>query len=411
MYYITLDTNTWIYLANGTEPVKLLQFLDQEVKSGHIKLILPELVVKEWEVNKEKNVRQGSLKHFNDIKEALYRLLKLLGNKGEKNILAFLLDEEDEKDYFKDFVEKFKQKKKEIDEAVTENIKLIDELFSNHSTIISADESVYKKAGDFALEKKAPFKFKNSFADALIIFTLFDYLKKQSIENAIFVTYNTDDFCEKKDGKKILHFDLENEFKTAKCKFFKFVGEALNTIENDIISEEELALIEQMQNEENWSYNPEFCEVCKENSDRLNEVVFGDSVELIDERVKEIANPDQLSFDFAKNFAIPITEERPKRIEVGYCDWCGTEHFVCANCGTVNAIWQNEYNERKECEGCGLNYVIKLIYDRKGDIEEKVYIIPKDTETCQKCGQEFDKEDIVENLCYDCENEYSYGDE
>ncbi len=181
MHYITLDTNTWIYLANGTEPVKLLHYLNSEVEKGNIKILLPLQVVTEWENNKEKNVKQGSLKHFGEIKEALDRLLKLLGEKGEKDILKFLLDEKDDNDYFEDFVKKFNLKKKEIEDAVTENIKLIDKLFSEQAIIINADESIYKKCGEYALQKKAPFKLKNSFADALIIFSLLEYLKKEKL--------------------------------------------------------------------------------------------------------------------------------------------------------------------------------------------------------------------------------------
>jgi len=410
MHYITLDTNTWIYLANGTEPVKLLHYLNSEVEKGNIKILLPLQVVTEWENNKEKNVKQGSLKHFGEIKEALDRLLKLLGEKGEKDILKFLLDEKDDNDYFEDFVDKFNLKKKEIEDAVTENIKLIDKLFSQQAIIINADESIYKKCGEYALQKKAPFKLKNSFADALIIFSLLEYLKKEKIENAIFVTYNTDDFCEKRDGKKTLHPDLKKEFNDVKCLFYKIVGEALKTIKEDIISKEELEYIEEMQNEENWSYSPEFCEVCRENNDRFNEISFGRNVELIDERLKYIENHDQLTFDFSQNFAIPDTKETPNLIEVGYCDWCSTEHFKCINCGTINTIFLEEHNEKKECEGCGLNYISKVTYDRKGFEEEIIYIIPKNTETCQKCGEEFDNEDMIENLCQDCEEEYSYGE-
>jgi hypothetical protein len=402
VHHITLDTNVWIYLANGTEPVKLLHYLNQEVKKGYIKLILPEIIIKEWDTNKENGVRQRSLKHFKDVKETLNRLLKLLGNKGERDFLALPFGDDDDKDYFKDFIGKFRQKKEEIEDAVTENIELIDDLLKNHSIIISADEGVYKKAGDFALEKKAPFKLKNSFADALIIFTLFDYLKKQSIENAIFVTYNTDDFCEKKNGKNFLHSDLKNEFKAVKCDFFKFVGEALNTINEDVISDEELALIEQRQNEENWSDSSEFCEIC-ENNDRLSEVTFGYPIELIDERVYEVIDPNQLSFEFAEKVAIPATVTKPKSIKVGHCDCCGTEHFICVDCETLNSVWQHEYGEEKKCEDCGLTYRIEIITGRKGSQEGKVYIILKDTETCQKCGKEFDKNEIVENLCGDCE--------
>lgn len=358
MHYITLDTNTWIYLANGTEPVRLLHFIKREVEKNNITILLPEVVENEWEVHKEKTVRQGSIKHFNDIKEALERILKLLGDKGEKDILSFLLDEKDDKDYFKDFLEKFKLKKREIEDAISDNIKLIDDLFKNYSTKIKIKDEVYIKAGKFALEKKAPFRLKNSFADALIVFSFLDYVMSNSIEGSLFISYNTDDFCEKKEGKKNLHPDLVKEFEDAKSNFYKIVGEALNTIEQDIVSKEELELIEEMQNDENWSYEPEICQVCQENNDRFNAVTFGRPCELIDERLSPRANPNTRKYNFAENSIQPLTDNPITTIEVGFCDWCNTEHFICINCGATNPIWEGEYNERKECEGCGLNYII-----------------------------------------------------
>ena len=111
MHFITLDTNTWIYLANGTEPVRLLHFIKQEVEKRNITILLPKVVLDEWEIHKDKTVRQGSIKHFNEVKDALEKILKLLGAKGERDVLRFLLDEKDDKDYFKDFLEKFKLKK------------------------------------------------------------------------------------------------------------------------------------------------------------------------------------------------------------------------------------------------------------------------------------------------------------
>ena len=410
MHYIALDTNTWVYLANGTEPVKLLHFLKREVEIGNIKILLPEIVSKEWEIHKEKSVRQGSQKHFNDIKIALDRFKKLLGDKGEKGLLSFLLFEvKEEKDYFVDFIDKFKLKKKEVEDAVNENIKLVDDLFKNYAINIETKDLIYKKAGLFALEKKAPFKMKNSFADALILFSFLDYVKTANIQDSIFVTYNTDDFCEKREGKYYLHTDLIDEFDQAKCKFYKIVGEAINTIEKDIISKEELELIEEMQNERKWNDDPEFCEVCKEFNDEYHEVIFDNSVELIDERIKNKFDPNQLEFEFGDSFVGNKINESLTTIEVGFCDWCNTEHFRCVDCGAINAIHNGNF-EDIACEECGLSYSIQEKTDRKGIVEERLYIIPNETAICEKCGQEFDKSDIEENICSECENEYSYGD-
>ena len=42
-------------------------------------------------------------------------------------------------------------------------------------------------------------------------------------------------------------------------------------------------------------------------------------------------------------------------------------------------------------------------------IEEINYKILKDTETCQKCGDEFDADGSGLNVCPKCEDEYAYG--
>ena len=61
-------------------------------------------------------------------------------------------------------------------------------------------------------------------------------------------------------------------------------------------------------------------------------------------------------------------------------------------------------------QGCGLTYFVKITTDRKGMIEDKVYIIPKKTLICEKCGGEFEEDQMIENICIECENEYSYGE-
>jgi hypothetical protein len=410
MHYLTLDTNTWIYLANGTEPARLLTFIKQEVDKGNITILLPEIVINEWEKNKDKAVKQGGLKHYKDVNEALERIQKLLGDKGERDYLSFLLDEIDEKDDFTDFIAKFREKKKEIEDAIADNIKLIDDLFKNKSTVvIKIKDEVFVKAGQFALEKKAPFRNRNSFADALIVFSFIDFVKTKLIEGALFISYNTEDFCEKKNGEKYLHPDLEPEFTENKIMFYKIVGEALNTIEKDIVSKEELEFIKEQQEEAERERDIEYCQVCDDMNDRNNEVYFGRPQVLIDERiVQKYADPNQGEFEFAKNLPKTVPEKYSETIEVGHCSWCNTEHFICVSCGRVNAVWYNDYNKRKECEGCGLPYMIDLSNDHD-HIGEPEYRILKDTETCEKCGNEFEEDGSGSNICENCEDEYAYG--
>ena len=77
MHYIALDTCTWIYLANGTAPVKLLDFIFEESQKGNISIIVPKVVIEEWEKNKVDTVEKGAIKHFKQVVEQLKRISKL----------------------------------------------------------------------------------------------------------------------------------------------------------------------------------------------------------------------------------------------------------------------------------------------------------------------------------------------
>jgi hypothetical protein len=411
MHYLTLDTNTWINLANGTEPVRLLKYIKKEAEKGNITIILPEIIIKEWDKNKENAVKLGSIKHFNDITLSLKRILKLLGEKGERDILSFLLDENDNKEYFKDFIDNFKRKKKEVEDAISDNIKLIDVLFKHKSTIVlKTTDEVFIKAGQFALEKKAPFKNKNSFADAIIVFSFLAFVRDNKIEEALFITYNTSDFCEKKEGKNYLHPDLVNEFKTTKSNFYTIVGEAINTLEQDIVSKEELEWIKEMRKLAELGKDIEYCEVCHAINAKSSEVYFGRPHPLIDERKGLIHNnPKQLELEFAKDLPKSMLKNYPETIDVGHCSWCNTEHFKCVYCGTLNAVWDRNYDERKECLGCGLPYYIDTSSDWKGTGEGYLYRIIEDNEICEKCGSEFKPNSSGINLCQTCEDDYNFG--
>lgn len=406
MHYISLDTNTWIYLANGTEPVRLLYFIKEQILKGNIILLLPELVKTEWDNNKERKVMQGSLNYFKNIFEEFDKILRLLGDNEKSDVLNFLLVIKDDSADLRRAIEKFKQKKESLKNVVTKNIELIDDIFQNHSKIIKIRSEDYMKAGQYALEKKAPFKAKNSFADALILFSLLNYVEVNSIENSMFISYNTNDFCEKKtDGTISLHSDLIHDFEVAKCRYFRIVGEAINTIK-EIITKEELELIEYLQNE----YEPEYCNICSEMHGKLSTISFHKH-DLKDERTLTKNDDLQLKINFGdeeENIIKNLIKTNHTTIDVGSCDWCNTEHFICINCNTVNSVWDEEYGEKKECKGCGLNYLIED-YDY-WDETKPCYIIAETKLICEKCGEEFEEENMSENLCLNCEEKYFYGD-
>lgn len=404
MHYLALDTNTWIYLANGTEPVKLLTYIIEESEAENIKVIVPEIIIDEWNKNKDHAVKQGALKHFKEITEAFDRILKLLGNKGERDVFSFLLPEKEEKDYFKDFIEKFKSQRKDVEDAINENIDAIDNLFrSKKIELIKVTDKIILESAHQALEKKAPFLKKNSFADAVILFGFLDYVASNNIQSAMFISYNTEDFCEKKDSKKTLHSDLVPAFEKNGSRFFHIVGEALSTIQKDIITPEELDLIRELQNE--TDDNSIKCINCEKNVDRYSLVFFSDAY-LIDERIKPNKIPtNQEELPFGKEFAKKEGKEQVvfDTIRVGTCEYCNTEHFICVECGALNMIHDQEYGEKKPCDGCELNYLIENEYDRKGMLESTSYTIPKNLKTCLMCENEYEDFESDDEICGECE--------
>jgi hypothetical protein len=67
MHYLSLDNCYWVYFANGTEPVKLLDYFYEKSRQGIIKIILPKIVKDEWEKSKEKSIQENALKHYKNI--------------------------------------------------------------------------------------------------------------------------------------------------------------------------------------------------------------------------------------------------------------------------------------------------------------------------------------------------------
>jgi len=404
MYYITLDTNTWIYLANGTEPVKILHFIKKELDKNNIKILLPRTIIQEWNVHKEKTVKIGTLNYFKEVTSSLEKLKKMIGDSAKPDPLDFLFEKDKDKDkvYFQDIIDKFKSKKGEIEKAVNENIIFIDNLFKHKNTkIIEISDFVKLKSGQFAFEKKAPFGKKNSFADALIVFSFLEYVKENEIEEASFITYNIDDFCEKKEGKKYLHRDLKPDFETTKSKFYTVVGKAINSIEKGIVTQEELDYIEQQQLEI-ADETVEFCRECSEMNDRLNLVEFGAFISLEDNRKILQYDPNQLEFDFAKDMPKSKYKKPIDEIEIGYCNWCNTLHYKCVECDTVNAVLENNYDEIIECEGCGQEYRIEV--DKTPHNYNNIqYFIIHEEKRCSICGNVLVENELEDDKCIDCQ--------
>jgi len=235
MHYLIIDTCVWIDLCND-EDKEVREKLSDLVKQGKVKLILPQLVIEEWERNKQSKII--------DYKKASFRGMI----KNAKKISEYIPQEDSS--CIKRILEKFQQRIPQIEQAALEEIKVIEYLYNYPSTIkLQIEGNVKLQAVEFALLKKAPFKNKNCMADALILLSAVDYINRKQLKNCIFVSRNTSDFSSTSNTLQI-HEDLQALFEKNEIKYFVNIGLAINEVEKGLISNEEIRKIEEeLQNE------------------------------------------------------------------------------------------------------------------------------------------------------------------
>lgn len=244
MYHLTLDTCIWIYLAEEKYEGALSQ-LEKLVNDRKVALLIPEQVQNEWNNGKSDLIRD----HFKDsIKGTI---------KNAKGLSNYLNDEE--RDILTQLINRVEDKKEEYgEEKANKNISRVEELI-RMGTVCPTTSDNKIKATEMALAKKAPIHKKNSVGDALIILSTIDYLKNQGISNAFFVSGNTKEFGA--ENPTILHSDLTELFDSVGLQYSINVKEVFKTIDQLIVSDEEVKQVEEI-NREMYLLEAPICNIC-----------------------------------------------------------------------------------------------------------------------------------------------------
>lgn len=331
MTYLILDTNIWIYLANGYDSSKnthheevhfgLLQILKEKLDSNDIQIIVNDVIIQEWDRNKvAKDIYIDKLNN------------QILSNQNHFKSIEKDLDRFDRKklneihDHYKTTIqEKIAKSKFHIDQ--------VDEILRKRSVIITVSDPIKKEVADLALNKKAPFHHnKNCTADAAILLSSIDYLKDKLDGfqyNAIFVTNNKEDFCVSLKDKNV-HPELADMFDSIGLKLETHLGSALKLSQK--FSDDLQDILDEV-NENMILCQSDFC---KGYDDFIGSVVqLCDRYEFI--RQDEIPyDPNQLTLDIGDN-----NKPKPhnKRFLVsGDCVMCGVTHVICPDCETTIVV-------------------------------------------------------------------------
>lgn len=223
MNYIFLDTCVLLDVSTKRSDLPLVSTLEELVSSSKAKLVLADLVVDEYERNKESVAKKTAQRLSQEFKQVKAVVNEFAGEKQTATI--------------------------EVLNDINARLPLLTE--TNYATIYRVEKLIESAVITFiserskiaavqrGLEKRAPFHVsKNSVADAVIIEQFFEFLiSLDRYDTCIFVTHNHNDFSSKDHRKP--HSDFDEIFSISNSFYFNNLASAIDYIDPDLLAEVE----------------------------------------------------------------------------------------------------------------------------------------------------------------------------
>jgi len=193
---LLVDTCVWFDLAKDYRQQPVISALEDLVASGEVELLVPEVVLDEFERHKKRvamDATRSLQSHFSLVRDAVNRF----GNGSDKAAILKALNEVDYAAVVKG-------------EAVIASIDRIEKLLSSVPALPTTD-AVKARVTDRAIAQRAPYhRSKNSVGDAVIIETYADQVAANGREDIrlAFVTHNSRDFSQEVGDQRTPHVDL-----------------------------------------------------------------------------------------------------------------------------------------------------------------------------------------------------------
>jgi hypothetical protein len=213
MFKILIDTCVWLDLAKDQRQVPVIGVVEEMIKLGLVKLIVPRIVLDEFGRNRERIAKESAKSlsaHFRLVKDAIG---KIGGDKKKMRLVLSHLDDVNHKIPI-------------VGGAAVDTLDRIEKLLKA-SPIIEASEAVQLCAAQRAIAKRAPFhRDRNSMADAVIIETYAECVRDKAASKIrfAFVTHNKSDFSVTDGSNKLPNPDFANYFSRIKSLYFTNSG-------------------------------------------------------------------------------------------------------------------------------------------------------------------------------------------
>lgn len=222
---ILIDTCVWLDLAKDFKDQPVIGALSELVENGQVELVIPQIVVDEFERNKKRVIEDATRSlqaHFRLVKDAVGRF----GSDERKAETLSGLNEVDHEIVMKS-------------EAVTDSFDRILRLV-NSAQALPTSEDVKRRVTDRAIAKKAPYhRAKNSVGDAILVEIYSDLVTecRDSELACAFVTHNINDFSLLKGDKRLPHEDLAGLFDGSKSVYSTTIVDVIKLVDPTLLDD------------------------------------------------------------------------------------------------------------------------------------------------------------------------------
>ncbi len=222
MNYIMLDTCVLLDISTNRKDLPIVSALEELTQSGVIKLLVTDLVITEFNRNKE-DVADKTRKRLSQEFKIVKNIVSEFGGEQKEQAVAVLNE--------------VNMKLPLLSEANYVTISRIEKLIED-SIQINVSDKVKIAAANRAINKKAPFHIsKNSMADAVIIEQFSEFVLENQSENDafFFITHNHNDFSAK--DHRLPHEDFNDIFQENNVAYFNNTQSVINIIDADILED------------------------------------------------------------------------------------------------------------------------------------------------------------------------------
>lgn len=227
MLHVLIDTCVWLDLAKDHREQPVLGALEFLVKEQEVELIVPQIVVDEFQRNKARiiaDARRSLQSHFRLVRDAVNRF----GADANKANTLQALSEVDHTIVT-------------TDEAVSGSIDRIEKLLTKNPALAITDD-IKQRVTERALNGLAPYHLnKNSVGDAVLIEIYASLTNGPSSEETCFafVTHNSRDFSEPNGDRRNPHPSIAGLFTAPKSTYWGSLVDLLRDFDPELLDDEE----------------------------------------------------------------------------------------------------------------------------------------------------------------------------